>query len=60
MILKSDGEFFVECDDCGDTDYGGTEKDFRQFVNSIKEDGWRILKIDDEWHHRCPTCAEGT
>jgi hypothetical protein len=59
MIRKSKGEFVVECE-CGEKMYGGTIEDFREFVDSIKEAGWRVEKAGNgEWIHDCPECVAG-
>jgi len=50
-----DGELECSCDECGVTAYGGT-LDFREFVATLKEEGWRIRKEDDEWCHYCCDC----
>lgn len=56
MIERSKGELTVECDDCGETQHGGTT-DWQQFIQDIKNDGWRIVKDGKEWLHYCEDCA---
>lgn len=55
MIRKDKGEYVCTCDECGDKNYGGT-LEFHDFVQQLKEDGWRIRKDEDEWQHFCPEC----
>ena len=57
MIRTVNGEHVCECNECGEEAYGGTA-DFREFVDDLKEDGWRIRKADDGWEHQCPSCSE--
>ncbi|MFI5113527.1 MAG: hypothetical protein ACHP7J_00180 [Terriglobales bacterium] len=57
MLKKHKGELAVECDECGTEAFGGTA-DFQQFIQDIKDQGWKIRKVDDEWVHKCPSCAE--
>lgn len=56
MIYKEDGELVAECNDCGTHEYGGT-LEFREFVQSLKDLGWRISKDGEEWVHHCPECS---
>jgi hypothetical protein len=58
MIRKSKGEFMAECDGCGHPEYGGTLDDFREFVEDLKEQDWKIRKVEDEWQHFCPDCTD--
>lgn len=57
MIHREDGELVCECNECGNEEYAGT-LEFREFVQSLKEDGWKIRKDGDVWLHICPKCAE--
>jgi hypothetical protein len=56
MIRKVAGEYICECNDCGEEEYGGTEDDFRKFVERLKGDGWKIRKDGETWEHICPEC----
>jgi hypothetical protein len=56
MIRKVKGELCVECNDCGEKNYGGSQDDFREFVQEIKRAGWLVRKVGDEWQHICPPC----
>lgn len=50
--------FEVACDYCSediDIDSGG---DWTDMISQIKELGWRMRKVDDEWRHMCPTCVK--
>ncbi len=52
---ERDGELVVECNECGTELYGGSE-DFRDFIQSLKDDGWKIRSEDGDWCHYCPEC----
>lgn len=56
MIRKVRGEFVAECNDCGDDYAGGTNDDFRDFVEELKSEDWTIRNEDGEWCHYCPSC----
>jgi hypothetical protein len=47
-----DGDIYeVSCDYCSEDieiDSGG---DWQDMLNQIKEEGWKILKVNDEWQH---------
>ena len=58
MIRKSKGEYVAECNDCEAEAFGGTQDDFRGFVDDIKAEGWIVKKDGDEWQHFCPSCSE--
>lgn len=47
----------VECDVCGDILETDT-KDFYEAIQIAKREDWLIRKIDNEWTHTCPDCAE--
>jgi hypothetical protein len=55
MIRTVQGELIAECTECGATSYGGT-LEWTDFIEELKEDGWRIRKIDGEWFHYCEDC----
>lgn len=60
MISKEKGELFIECEDCGHREYGGTEEDFIKFWYSMKDQGWKARKIllpKEMWEHYCPSCV---
>ena len=63
-IERLDGELGVVCDHCGDEllesdvfdDH--VTGDFQEFVDALKEDGWKILPDGvGGWMHACPDCA---
>ena len=58
MIRKERDELVVECEDCGEREYGGV-LDFNPFVEWIKHEGWTIRNNGGDWEHRCPECSEG-
>lgn len=57
MISKEKGELFIECEDCGHREYGGTEEEFIKFWGGKKEQGWKARKVEDGWEHYCPSCV---
>lgn len=57
-IRKSKGELVCECDECGTEEPGGTQDDFRTFIEALKQDGWKIRKEGEAWEHICPDCQE--
>ena len=56
MIHKEQGELVAECEDCGISEYAGT-LEFREFVEHLKDAGWKISKDGEEWIHRCQECS---
>jgi len=30
---------------------------WNEVIQEMKNDGWRIRKVDGDWEHLCPTCA---
>jgi hypothetical protein len=56
-MLEKDlfGEFVVTCDKCGDEEFLDTES-FHNAVEMLKQQGFRSIKIGDNWEHRCPCC----
>ncbi len=45
----------VQCDSCG---YEQTfEGDFLEILRQMKESGWRSLKLDYGWEHKCSDCV---
>ena len=64
MIRRQRGELVAECDGCGAEFPGGCQDDFREFIQDIKDAGWRIVRGEDEdgegngsWEHYCEDCA---
>jgi hypothetical protein len=58
MIKTVKGELVATCNECGTEEPGGVIDVFRDFVNLLKESGWKIKKDGDEWQHFCPDCEE--
>ena len=58
MISKNEGfdNFTVFCDHCS-YDELMDEESFYSVIDQMKEDGWRISKVDGEWDHKCPSCV---
>lgn len=57
MIHRDNGELVAECTDCGE-DYNGGTLEWNEFIAELKDVGWQIRKVDDEWEHLCPDCRE--
>ena len=51
------GELEATCNECGAEEYGGN-MDFREFVEDLKEQGWKVYRDEEEdtWQHLCPDC----
>jgi predicted RNA-binding Zn-ribbon protein involved in translation (DUF1610 family) len=51
------------CDTCGlsilEEDIH-THEDFIEAWESLKRDGWRCYRDDNEWLHKCPKCMKGS
>ena len=56
MIEQIYGELYVTCDCCG-RELDGIFDDFDEALTSMKANGWKYRKIDDDWYHYCPECA---
>ena len=54
-----DGDIYeISCDYCSEDieiDSGG---DWQDMLKQIKEEGWKIFKINDEWKHVCSECVK--
>ena len=57
---KDFGTFTVSCDTkgCNYEEEVDTDGDWTSMIEEIKSFGWKISKINDEWIHVCPSCAE--
>ena len=55
MIEKIYDMYIVSCDWCSTEE--GSDLDFYETIDKIKEEGWRISKKDGEWLHKCLICA---
>jgi hypothetical protein len=56
VIRTEKGELIAECSECGEEHYGGT-LEFRDFIDELKDLGWKIKKDGDEWTHICEGCS---
>ncbi len=56
-ITRDNGEVVFNCDKCPEIVETG-EEDFQEAFAGAKSEGWRAVKIGNEWEHRCPTCVE--
>jgi hypothetical protein len=50
--------FTVSCDQCGEDQEVDSGGDWQDMINTIKDDGWTMRKIKDEWQHHCPSCTK--
>ena len=59
MIERNPLNYCLEaaCDFCS-ADHESDIKDWHEFIREIKDEGWMILKDEDEWLHCCPACKE--
>jgi hypothetical protein len=48
MVMDCDG---YDCDESLEM-YG----DFVECIQEAKDNGWKVMKIDEEWEHFCPRC----
>ena len=56
-VIRDHGELSFECDSCGDLlDTGMTE--FDAAFAYAKREGWRVVRTEGEWQHRCPDCED--
>ena len=53
---ERDGELRVECNECGNEEFGGT-MEFNEFLLDLKDRGWRVVKSDEGWEHLCEECS---
>lgn len=57
MITKNFDRYEISCDYCS-TGSEEISTDYKsEAINQIKEDGWRIVKINNEFRHKCPDCT---
>jgi len=62
-IEKVEGGFTgydITCDNCGESEYLDIEWEnpFSAVVAEAKELGWKSVRVNGEWEHRCPRCQE--
>jgi hypothetical protein len=48
----------VQCDICAELSDSFDLDDFNRMIATVKELGWRIIKVKGEWVHFCPTCSK--
>lgn len=58
-IHFDEGTIHVECNGCNDMHELQDSATFLTAVDEIKNEGWRIDKVDDEWVHICTDCQGG-
>ena len=52
-----DDTFEVSCSFCNEYTFVDTDGDWATMLEDIKQDGWKIRKINDDWKHMCPACV---
>jgi len=57
MIERVRDEFLASCDSCSNT-LDIQTSNFNEAVSELKDNGWRIKKIDGVFNHTCPVCLE--
>jgi len=57
MIDRQGGKILFECDSCDDVFEGGEDEEFASAWARAKGEGWKAMKIADEWLHGCPRCG---
>lgn len=57
MIDRQGGKLIFECD-CCDEVFESQSDEFAEAWAAAKRDGWRSLKVNEEWLHSCgaPRC----
>lgn len=55
MFIRINCLVVWECDDCG-TELETDTEDFDEALVTLKDEGWRTTKEDDEWQHWCQDC----
>jgi len=54
---KDDDIFEVSCDYCGGAHESiDATPGWQAMIDKIKQRGWRIRKVGDEFRHMCPGC----
>lgn len=48
----------MECDGCSFA--SSFEGDWKDCIAEAKEEGWRIVKVGEEWRHYCEDCKYDT
>lgn len=56
MIRKDNGELIAECNECS-AEFAGGAFEWSEFIQDLKDNGWKFRKEDDEWEHFCPDCV---
>lgn len=51
-----DGDYQVSCDYCS-YDAEASADDWADLIAGLKDEGWKIRKMDNEWKHKCPECV---
>jgi len=54
MIRGDAGDWTAVCENegCGTVEEGG-ESTFKEFVNHIRQAGWKVVKTVEGWKHYC-------
>jgi len=56
-IDRQHGKQSVTCDACGEQIERGSDcMHFDEWVDALKDEGWRFYKRRGDWQHECPQC----
>jgi len=55
MMTKVHGKHVFECDTCAAI-LDSETRDFHEALDVLNEHGWRSVRSNKEWEHRCPRC----
>jgi hypothetical protein len=59
MIDRQYGQIVFECDGCDELLHTKIPvEDFNGAMAVFRREGWKAIKIGDEWVHECPNCQK--
>lgn len=47
----------LSCDHCSFVEEIEWDDTFSNFIESKKNEGWIMYRVNDEWRHKCPDCG---
>ena len=56
MIERVGRNYELQCDYC--SNYVDDFEDFQEAVDYKKANGWKSVKINEEWTDKCPNCLK--
>ena len=60
-MIESDnirGVFEIYCDFCDESELFETNGNWQEFIREAKVSGWKIIKKQDIWVHKCSSCSQ--